>query len=147
MLENANTAIVRRWFEELWNQRRLETIDELLGEDVRCYDMTAPDSIIDSKAAFRAAAEQMYAAFGEIQMTVEDIFGVDDRVAVRLTGRLKHTGPLGPVSATGADITVPIMCILHLREGKLIAGWNNWDIATVLRTAQAPTTQTALFPA
>lgn len=145
MAEQDNIALVRRWFEEVWNQRRLETIDELLAPDARCYDMTAPDSVILGAEGFRAAAKQMHAAFGEMDLTIEDIFGCDDRVAVRLTGRLKHTGPLGPLPATNQEVSVPIMCIVHVRDGKLIAGWNNWDIGAVLRTAAAPAEQRALF--
>jgi predicted ester cyclase len=145
MAELDNIALVRRWFDEVWNQRRLETIDELLAPDARCFDMTAPDSIIVGPESFRAAAAQMHAAFGEMQLTIEDIFASGDRVAVRLTGRLKHTGPLGPLPATNRDIAVPIMCIIHVRDGKLIAGWNNWDIGGVLRTAAAPAEQRALF--
>src|SRR5204863_5190961 len=92
MVELDNIALVRRWFDEVWNQRRLETIDELLAPDARCFDMTAPDSTIVGPKAFRAAAMQMHAAFGEMRLTIEDIFASNDRVAVRLTGRLKHTG-------------------------------------------------------
>lgn len=145
MAELDNIALVRRWFDEVWNQRRLDTIDELLAPEARCFDMTAPDSIIVGPQSFRAAAAQMHAAFGEMQLTIEDIFASGDRVAVRLTGRLKHTGSLGPLSATNREVTVPIMCIIQIRNGKLVAGWNNWDIGAVLRTAAAPVAQRALF--
>ena len=145
MPESENIALVRRWFEEVWNQRRLETIDELLAPDARAYDMTAPETVLVGPEAFRAAAQQMHAAFGEMHLTVEDIFGSGDRVVVRLNGRLKHTGHLGPLPPTGREITVPIMSIIHLRDGKLVEGWNNWDIASVLRTADAPEQQRALF--
>ena len=137
--------MVRRWFEEVWNQRRLETIDELLAPDARVHDMTAPGTVIEGLEHFRAAAQQIYTAFGEIHMTVEDIFGDGDRVVVRVSGRLKHTGPLGPLPPTGEEVTVPIMSIIHVRDGKFVEGWNNWDIASVLRTAKAPPQQRALF--
>jgi predicted ester cyclase len=145
MAESENITLVHRWFEEVWNQRRLTTIDELLTPDARCFDMTAPDSMIVGPAAFRAAADQMHEAFGEMKLTVEDIFASGDRVAVRLTGRLKHTGALGPLAATNREVTVPIMCMLRFRDGKLCEGWNNWDIGAVLRTAEAPTHQRSLF--
>jgi steroid delta-isomerase-like uncharacterized protein len=145
MTESDNIAIIRRWFEEVWNQRRLATIDELLAPDARAYDMTAPDSVLVGPEAFRAAAQQMHAAFGEMQLTVEDIFASGDRVAVRLTGRLRHTGSLGPLPATNREVTVPIMSIIRLRDGQLVEGWNNWDLASVLRSADAPAQQRALF--
>jgi steroid delta-isomerase-like uncharacterized protein len=145
MIENENTAIVRRWFEEVWNQRRLETIDELLAADGIAYDMAGPNSTIRGRDSFRAAAQTVLAAFGELHFSVEDIFGVADRVAIRLSLRLKHTGFLGDLPPTGNTVTVPVMCIIEVRDGIITRGWNNWDVATALRAANAPSNQTAIL--
>jgi steroid delta-isomerase-like uncharacterized protein len=144
MIENENTAIVRRWFEELWNQRRLETIDELLAPDAIAYDLAGPNATVCGRDAFRAAAQELLGAFRETHFTVEDIFGVEDRVAVRLTLRLEHSGPLGDLPPTGKRVTVPVMCMIEVRDGKIMGGWNNWDVATALRAANAPPEQTTL---
>ncbi len=32
-MENENVLLALRWFEEVWNQRRTETIDELLTDE------------------------------------------------------------------------------------------------------------------
>jgi predicted ester cyclase len=145
MIENENTAIVRRWFEEVWNQRRLETIDELLAPNAVSYDMTGPDAVIQGREAFRAAAQALLRAFGELQFRVEDIFGVGDRVAIRMSLRFRHTGPLGDLAPTGNAATVPVMCIIEVRDGLITRGWNNWDVATALRTANAPASQTKIL--
>jgi steroid delta-isomerase-like uncharacterized protein len=145
MIENENTAIVRRWFEELWNQRRLETIDELLAPDAVAYDLAGPNATVRGRAAFRAAAEKLLSAFGELHFTVEDIFGVEDRVAVRLSLRFEHTGALGDLPPTGKKATVPVMCMIEVRDGKIMGGWNNWDVATALRVVDAPAGQTTLW--
>ena len=144
MIENENTAIVRRWFEEVWNQRRLETIDELLAPDAVAYDMTGPNSAIRGRDAFRDAARAVLAAFGELHFIVEDIFGVEDRVAIRLSLHFRHTGPLGKLPPTGQEATVPVMCMLEVRDGIIRGAWNNWDVATALRVAKAPADQTTL---
>jgi len=146
MIENENTAIVRRWFEEVWNQRRLETIDELLAPDAVAYDLAGPGATVRGREAFRAAAQAVLAAFGELHLTVEDIFGVDDRVAIRLSLRLKHTGPLGDLSPTGQVAeNVPVMCMLEVRDGRIMSAWNNWDVATALRVANAPAEQKTIL--
>jgi predicted ester cyclase len=145
MLENENTVIVRRWFEEVWNQRRLETIDELLDANAVAHDLGGTGASTRGPAEFKVAAEQLLTVFGEAHFVVEDIFGVGDRVAVRLRAKLKNTGPLGHLPPTGAEVTVPVMCIVHVRHGKLIEGWNFWDVATALRAANAPAEQTTIF--
>jgi hypothetical protein len=35
--------------------------------------------------------------------------------------------------------------MIRLRDGKLIEGWNNWDVATALRAANAPATMATIF--
>jgi predicted ester cyclase len=145
MIENENTAIVRRWFEEVWNQRRLETIDELLAPDAVSYDLAGPDSTLRGRDAFRAAAETLLDAFGELHFTVEEIFGVEDRVAIRLSLRFRHTGQLGELPPTGNAATVPVMCMLTVRDGIIQGGWNNWDVASALRATNAPATQTTIL--
>ena len=145
MTENENTAIVRRWFEEVWNQRRLQTIDELLAPDAVAYDLGGPGATTRGVAAFRKAAEYLYSVFGEMHFVLEDIFGVEDRVAVRLTLTVKHTGKLGDLEPTGSTVNVPVMCMCRLKDGKLIEGYNCWDVAACLRAANAPKTQATLF--
>jgi steroid delta-isomerase-like uncharacterized protein len=145
MLENENTAIIRRWFEEVWNQRNLETIDELLHPEGVAHDLGGQGATVKGPAAFRQAAAYMQNAFGKIVVQIEDIFGVDDRVAVRLTSRMTHTGPLDNHPATGAEVTVPIVCLVRMRNGKIIEGWNFWDVASALRAAGAPPQRTTLF--
>ncbi len=145
MIENENTAIVRRWFEEVWNQGKLETIDEILSADAVAHDLGGTGATTRGSAAFRAAAERLHTAFGEMKFTIEDIFGVDDRVAVRLTGKLKHTGVLGELQPTGNTASVPVMCMIRLRDGKIVEGYNQWDVATCLRAANAPVDQSTLF--
>jgi predicted ester cyclase len=145
MLENENTAVVRRWFEEVWNQRRLATIDELLAPDAVAHDLGGPGASVRGPEAFRRAAEILHGAFGELHLVVQDIFGVGDRVAVRLTARMKNTGKLGDLEPTGNVVTVAVMCMIHLRDGKIIEGWNFWDVTAALRAANAPTEKTTLL--
>ena len=145
MLENENTAVVRRWFEEVWNQRRLATIDELLAPNAVAHDLGGPGSSVRGPEAFRRAAEVLHSAFGELHLVVQDIFGVGDRVAVRLTARMKNTGLLGDLQPTGKVVTVAVMCMIHLRDGKIVEGWNFWDVAAALRAANAPADRTTLL--
>jgi hypothetical protein len=38
-MSEANKAIVRRWFEEVWNQGRTETIDALFARNARAHGL------------------------------------------------------------------------------------------------------------
>jgi predicted ester cyclase len=144
-MENENTQVVRRWFEEVWNKRRLETIDELLAADAVAHDLGGTGASTTGPEEFRKAAQTLLSAFGKFLITVEDIFGAGDRVAVRLLLTLKSTGRLGTLEPTGKEATVPVMCIVKIRDGKIVEGWNFWDVSAALRAADAPPSQMTIF--
>jgi hypothetical protein len=37
-----NVSLARQWFEEVWNQRRTDTIDELLTDESVSYSESGP---------------------------------------------------------------------------------------------------------
>src|SRR5262249_57711395 len=63
-----NKGLARRWFEEVWNQRRTATIYELLRPDSGGHtehgDRVGPEAFAELHAAFLAA-------FPDLQLTVE----------------------------------------------------------------------------
>ena len=41
-----NGALIRRWFEEVWNNGRMETIDEMASPDVVGHGQAQHDTVI-----------------------------------------------------------------------------------------------------
>lgn len=68
--------LARRWFEEVWNERREATIEELLSPESVCFAESGP---VIGHVQFR---EQMYApllaAFPDVRVAIDDILGVGD---------------------------------------------------------------------
>jgi hypothetical protein len=54
MSEAANKQLARRWFEEVWNQGRESTIDELFHADGKAYGFPEPDSILIGHEGFKS---------------------------------------------------------------------------------------------
>lgn len=63
------TALGRRWFEEVWNRRRTETIDELMHPEVRGL---IEGGVINNREEFKTARTALLAAFPDLHVTVED---------------------------------------------------------------------------
>jgi SnoaL-like polyketide cyclase len=57
----ANAAVVRRFYNELWNQWRLDLIDELLSPELRFRGSRG--STLTGRDAFRRYVEETRAAF------------------------------------------------------------------------------------
>jgi steroid delta-isomerase-like uncharacterized protein len=126
-MANENVALMRRWFEEVWNQRRRETITELLAEggvahwiDETGRDLTGPQE-------FLPYYDRLCAAFPDIRMTVDECFEFGDKVIVRWSAKMRHTGDLLGIRATGKPVAVSGMTMAQIANGKVVEGWDSWD--------------------
>lgn len=129
-------AVARRWFEEVWNQRRVETIHELLAADSVVHGdigvLTGPDEFYDRQYV------PFLAAFPDIRVEVEDAIGQGDQVVVRWSAAGTHTGDGLGFPATGRPVRFRGMTWIRARGGRLGDGWQWSDIPQVLRGLATP---------
>jgi steroid delta-isomerase-like uncharacterized protein len=127
MLEE-NKALVRRWFEEVWNKGRAEAIDEMLATDGIAHGLsTDPGTSMLGPAGFKLVHEQFRGAFPDITVVVEDMIAEGDKVAARCSVRGKHTGDHLGVAATNTPVDFTGISIVRIKDGKIVEGWNNFD--------------------
>jgi len=125
--------IARRWFEEMWNQGRVELIPELLAPDAPIYDVGAPGEVRRGPEGFRPTYEKLRGAFPDIRFTIEEIISEGDIVALRWTARMTHHGPHLGFAPTDAPVTMGGMGFARVRDGKVVEAWNNWDMMGLLQ--------------
>lgn len=131
-----NVTLMRRWFDEVWNQGRLDAIGEMMAADAVAIGQAGSDQVIHGPAEFRSFAEQFRKAFSGIHITLEDTFGGGDRVAVRWLAEMTHTGEgFGPV--TGRTVRVRGISLVRIENGKVVEGWDNWDQLGLQQQLQA----------
>jgi steroid delta-isomerase-like uncharacterized protein len=128
-----NEALIRYWFEEVWNKGRAEVIDEMFAEDVLIHGLGEGGSDLHGPDAFKVFHSQFMGAFPDIHITVEDVLSGEDRTAARFSGTATHTGPHLGVEATGKKVTFTGMTFTRWRNGQIVEGWNNVDIAGILQ--------------
>src|SRR5581483_1527541 len=120
----ANTALVRRVYEECLNHGNLALLDELIDERLVDHSLFGGGTGHESfKQRFRAVRS----AFPDAIMTIEDSIAVGDKVACRWTLHATHTGPFGAVAPTGRHVVVSGMNICRVRSGKVGEHWANFD--------------------
>jgi steroid delta-isomerase-like uncharacterized protein len=122
-----NVALIRRWFNEVWNQRKLDAIAGMMASDAIVTGMGGPEEVVHGPAEFRVFAERFQKAFSGIRITVEDAFGSGDKVAVRWSGEMTHTGDDIGIPATGRTVKISGLTLARVENGKVVEGWNNWD--------------------
>lgn len=120
-------TLIRRWFDELWNQGREDTIDKLLAADAIVHGLPTPDGKpMKGGAGFRPIYRQFKGAFPDIKIVVDRVVREGDTVACHCTVTGTHTG-----SGFGTPSRKPVrftgIAIVRAKDGKLVEGWNAWD--------------------
>lgn len=115
------TTILHRWFEEVWNQGREATIDELMAVDCRNHGLVdEKGNPIHGTAGFKAFWRKLRSEFPDMHVEVQDVLSDGDRMAARCLVTATHAGSGKRVDFTG-------MSIGRLSGGQIVEGWNNYD--------------------
>ncbi len=131
-MAQAAETIVRRWFEEVWNQKRESAIDELMADDALVHGIVGPDgNEIRGAAAFKPFFQHFCEAFPDIRITVEDALVDGGKVAARCAVTATHTGPGVMAAPTNKSARFTGMCIVRVENGKIVEGWNNFDFLSM----------------
>lgn len=121
----ANKALICRWFEEVWNQQREATIDELLLPD--CLIHGIAEGPVRGPAQFKQFWRGLVEAFPDVRVDVEETIAEGDKVLARCTVRGTHSGNGLNLQPTNRNITMTGMCLARIRDGRMADGWNNFD--------------------
>jgi predicted ester cyclase len=139
-----NKAVVRRYFEELWNNGELAFIEECIGPDV------THTWGHETRASWREAVSAWLTAFPDFRYHVDELVAEGDTVAANTHFTATHRGVFhhrqtGPWPPTGKAIDVREMMFFHLADGKIVRHWEALDWTAVEQLLgggppQAPTT-------
>ena len=139
MTAEENKAIVRRFFEECFNQGNLAIADDLIAADYTNH-MLDPDSPHGPKGE-KAAVSGNRAVFPDLQFTIEDMIAEGDRVVARLTQRGTQQGevntPLGRIPPNDKHIAIDAIMIFRVAGGKLTESWGVFDALSAMEQAGA----------
>ncbi len=128
MYEDDNKALIRRWFEEVWNKKREEAIDELFDEEGVAHGLAGEGGgALRGPAGFKPFFRQFRDAFPDIEVVVEDIVAEGDKVAARCSVRGRHQSDSLGFAATNQPVEFDGICIVRVRDGKIAEAWNNFD--------------------
>ena len=124
-MSEENKAIFRRLLEEFWVKGKLDVADELLAPDFAYYDSCAgvPLDLED----YKQNVMEYVSSCIDVQATVEDIVAEGDKVAVRYTWSGIHTGGLLDAPPTEKRLTIRLISILRIADGKIVDEWDMYD--------------------
>jgi steroid delta-isomerase-like uncharacterized protein len=140
--------IVRRWFTEVWNERSPDAVRELFASDAVAYGL-AEGGGEDPRGpeAFQEFRGNMLREFPDFHIDIEDVIADGEKVAVRWIAQGTYQGSmLAPQINGGRRVRMSGMTIARIVDGKILEGWNNWDIMGMMRQLGAPPAMANLIP-
>jgi steroid delta-isomerase-like uncharacterized protein len=133
MSSEENIELVKRWFREVWNEGRNQTVHDLLapkavakGQTISAADIHGPEEFVNFVKGIRSA-------FPDINVTIEDVFGAGDKVVARWSATMTHSGDGLGLAATGKKVRLNGITIARIKNGQIVEGWDNWDQLPMLR--------------
>jgi len=128
MSTEENKAVARRAY-DAFNQGlrtgNLAALDEVIAANMVDHN-PAPGQGPGLEGA-KQVFTQFFAAFPDLQFTVEDMIAEGDKVASRITARGTHKGDFQGIPATGKQVMQTGIDILRIAGGKIVERWGEFD--------------------
>jgi steroid delta-isomerase-like uncharacterized protein len=114
-----NKAIVRRYLEQVLNERRHDLVEEFLAENIELHGSGLAPGLDVVKQWLTMFA----AAFPEGHTTIEDVIAEENKVVARTTFNGSHQAEMRGIPATGKTVSMAGVTIFRLDNGKIAEGW------------------------
>lgn len=127
-----NKAIVRRFYEEVMNNGRVELLDELMDEDFDDHGEALFGSP-QGREVIKQGIIATHSILPNLHVTIEDMIAEGDMVGVRGTMRCTHQGEWLGVTPTGNELTWKGIAMFRFSNGRLMQRWFNSDGLTIMQ--------------
>jgi steroid delta-isomerase-like uncharacterized protein len=128
-----NAQLIGRWFDEVWNLQRESTIDELFAADGIAHGLADGARPLPGPAVFQVFWNKFRSAFPDMHITLEDVMSDGDRTAARFSFAGTHGGDGLGIPPTGRRVRATGISITRWRDGKIVEGWNEFDVNGLLQ--------------
>jgi predicted ester cyclase len=132
-------GLVRRVFDEVFDQRRFECLDDLFAaeyEEHAVAPFTArPPGRVHGPTHMRATVEWLVAQFPDVTMTIAQIVAQPNLVAARVVSEGTNLGPInGVIPPTGKRFRSEQSHWYSVADGRLAQHWaTRDDLATMVQ--------------
>jgi steroid delta-isomerase-like uncharacterized protein len=127
-----NTAIARRWSDELWSQGKLAVADEIVAPDYVRHDPGDPFPAI-GPADVKRLVSMLRAMLPDLTIEVEQVIAVGDWVVTRYTGVATDSVGFMGRPPTGKVVRAAAMQIFRFDNGQIVESWAVRDDLGTLR--------------
>lgn len=132
MRAEENKAVVHRFVDEVQNRGRLDLLTTYLADDFTHHSEEAFDRAPGIEGA-RQIHRILRTALPDHDAVVHHMCAEDDLVMTHKTFTGTHRGEFLGIQPTGRRVTIRVMDVICLREGKFADHWSAIDLLVVLK--------------
>jgi predicted ester cyclase len=130
-LEAANKAVVQRFYDEVFTQKKMAVLDEVFDPNMVVHDLDVGGELPGG------GLPETLAAFPDVKATVNLWVIEDDLVTAYMTYNGTHQAEFLGVAATGKAVTASIIDIFRVKDGKVVELWHNIPNEDILEQIQS----------
>ncbi|MBE7552114.1 MAG: ester cyclase [Anaerolineales bacterium] len=132
MSTEQNKALVRKLVEEGINQGNMSVIDEFLTLDFVEHE-ELPPGIPPGREAPKVLFTMLRSAFPDLKATIEHLVAEGDKVVLHMTWTGTHKGEFMGIPPTGKRMSITVIDILGMAEGKFVEHWGVMDSMAMMQ--------------
>jgi predicted ester cyclase len=140
-MSEENKTLTRRFYEEVFNQKKLGVVDELCAPGF--IDHNPAPGQAPGVPGLKDWLQQFFKAFPDLTATVEEMVAERDLVVTRLTCQGTHKDVIAGATPTGKKVTFSALDMVRIKGGRATEVWHEGnDIAVLMELgAQNPATR------
>jgi steroid delta-isomerase-like uncharacterized protein len=131
-MSTESKSIVRRLYEEVWNERKLDVVGELISPSHALHDPNVSGSQTGPEA-YKRQVTRFTTAFPDLRFSIEDIVSEKDKLVVSWNISGTHKGEYEGIPPTDKKISVEGITINHIANGKILDSYVSWDALGLMR--------------
>lgn len=119
--------VSRRFFEEVWNARRLEVADEIVAANCITRQLRSADGPMPSASrgadALKEHIQGWLTAFPDFRWEVQAVVTQGERVVTWAMARGTHSGPWLGIAPTGRRVAIQCVVLHRIAGGQIVEDW------------------------
>jgi steroid delta-isomerase-like uncharacterized protein len=128
---HAHKDIFRRLYQEVWNDRKLDVIEQVIAKSHALGDPTITGSAVGPEA-YKRQVDRFVAAFPDLRFIVDDTISEKDKMVVSWTITGTHKGEFFGVPPTNKKVSISGITINEISNGKILESVVSWDALGLL---------------
>lgn len=123
-MSESNELLVRRLVEAVINGRDYSTLQDLLHPS---YVYRSPSEEYRGPQGLEGLFTAYHSAFSDLNLTIDDLFSTDARVAMSFTITGTHDGEMMGIPPTGKSVSVNGIILSTIEDGRIVEEWEIID--------------------